>query len=35
MYQGKIVEHGSVDQVLRTPQHPYTRELLSAVPVIS
>jgi peptide/nickel transport system ATP-binding protein len=35
MYQGKIVEHGSVDQVLRTPQHAYTRELLSAVPEIS
>jgi peptide/nickel transport system ATP-binding protein len=32
MYQGRIVEHGDVEQVLRSPAHPYTRELLSAVP---
>jgi peptide/nickel transport system ATP-binding protein len=34
MYQGKIVERGSVDEVLHRPQHPYTRELLSAVPTV-
>ena len=34
MYQGKIVERGSVDEVLRHPQHPYTRTLLAAVPVV-
>ena len=34
MYRGKIVEHGAVDQVLRRPEHPYTRELLAAVPTI-
>jgi peptide/nickel transport system ATP-binding protein len=34
MYQGKIVERGSVDEVLRRPQHPYTRELLAAVPTV-
>jgi peptide/nickel transport system ATP-binding protein len=34
MLQGRIVEHGSVDQVLRNPQHPYTRDLLAAVPRI-
>ena len=34
MYQGKIVEHGSVDEVLRRPQHAYTRQLLAAVPTI-
>ncbi|HEY5931146.1 MAG TPA: ABC transporter ATP-binding protein [Burkholderiales bacterium] len=34
MYQGRIVEHGSADQVLGNPQHSYTRALLSAVPVI-
>jgi peptide/nickel transport system ATP-binding protein len=34
MYQGKIVERGTADQVLRRPQHPYTRELLAAVPTI-
>jgi peptide/nickel transport system ATP-binding protein len=34
MYLGRIVEHGEVDEVLRAPRHPYTRALLSAVPVI-
>jgi peptide/nickel transport system ATP-binding protein len=34
MYQGKIVEHGTVEQVLRAPKHAYTRELLSAVPTL-
>jgi peptide/nickel transport system ATP-binding protein len=34
MLQGRIVEHGGVDQVLRSPQHPYTRELLSSVPKV-
>jgi len=34
MYLGRIVETGSVDEVLGSPRHPYTRALLSAVPVI-
>ena len=34
MYQGRIIEHGTTAQVMETPQHPYTRELLAAVPVI-
>jgi peptide/nickel transport system ATP-binding protein len=34
MYQGKIVERGTVDEVLRRPQHPYTKQLLAAVPAI-
>jgi peptide/nickel transport system ATP-binding protein len=34
MYEGKIVEQGSVDAVLYNPQHPYTQKLLSAVPRI-
>ena len=34
MYLGRIVESGSVDDVLNSPQHPYTRALLSAVPMI-
>lgn len=33
MYLGRIVEYGSVDQVLQQPLHPYTAALLSAVPV--
>ncbi|MDA1107215.1 MAG: dipeptide ABC transporter ATP-binding protein [Proteobacteria bacterium] len=34
MYQGRIVEHGSAEQVLRNPQQEYTRALLAAVPKI-
>jgi peptide/nickel transport system ATP-binding protein len=34
MYLGRIVEKGEVHEVLSSPQHPYTRALLSAVPVI-
>ncbi len=32
MYLGRIVERGTVEDVLRQPQHPYTKALLSAVP---
>ena len=35
MYLGRIVEHGPADQVLSDPQHPYTRDLLAAVPDFS
>lgn len=34
MYLGRIVEQGTVDDVLSNPQHPYTQALLSAVPRI-
>jgi peptide/nickel transport system ATP-binding protein len=33
MYLGRIVEIGAVDEVFNNPQHPYTRALLSAIPV--
>ena len=32
MYLGRIVERGTVDEVLGDPRHPYTQALLSAVP---
>jgi peptide/nickel transport system ATP-binding protein len=34
MYMGNIVESGSVDAVLRTPAHPYTKALLRSIPVL-
>ena len=34
MYQGKIVEQGTVQQILKQPVHPYTRKLLEAVPLL-
>ena len=34
MYLGRIVERGSVQDVLENPKHPYTQALLSAVPTI-
>ncbi|MFZ3322186.1 MAG: ABC transporter ATP-binding protein [Usitatibacter sp.] len=32
MYAGRIVESGSVDEVLDQPMHPYTRGLIESVP---
>jgi len=32
MKAGKIVEQGSVEAVMRSPRHPYTRRLLAAAP---
>jgi peptide/nickel transport system ATP-binding protein len=32
MYAGRIVEHGSVDEVLDAPLHPYTHGLIASVP---
>ncbi|MFQ5780388.1 MAG: dipeptide ABC transporter ATP-binding protein, partial [Nitrospiria bacterium] len=34
MYLGRIVEYGTVEEVLGNPRHPYTEALLSAVPQI-
>ncbi|WP_421723431.1 ABC transporter ATP-binding protein [Bauldia sp.] len=34
MYMGKIVEAGTVDDVLRRPRHPYTRALLNSIPIL-
>jgi peptide/nickel transport system ATP-binding protein len=34
MYLGRIVERGTVAEVLENPRHPYTAALLSAVPMV-
>ena len=31
---GKIAEIGATDKVIDNPKHPYTRKLISAVPII-
>jgi len=32
MYLGRVVEYGSVRQIFRSPQHPYTQALLRSIP---
>ncbi|WP_424976297.1 ABC transporter ATP-binding protein [Dinoroseobacter sp. S124A] len=31
---GVLVEHGSVKQILEAPEHPYTKQLISSVPLV-
>lgn len=33
MYQGRLVETGTVDEIFQHPVHPYTRRLIEAIPV--
>jgi len=33
MYLGKIVERGNAEEIIKNPKHPYTKALLSAVPI--
>ena len=32
MYKGSVVEQGDVEQVIKTPRHPYTRLLVESIP---
>ena len=34
LYQGRVVEHGLVADVLHSPQHEYTQALVAAVPTL-
>ncbi|MEO9528262.1 MAG: oligopeptide/dipeptide ABC transporter ATP-binding protein, partial [Roseibium sp.] len=34
MYAGRIVETGTTEEVLNSPQHPYTARLIECVPVL-
>jgi len=34
MYAGNIVEYGTVDQIFRHPEHPYTELLLKSIPTL-
>jgi peptide/nickel transport system ATP-binding protein len=34
MYAGSIVEAGTVEKVIRDPQHPYTRLLIASIPLV-
>jgi len=31
---GELVEHGTVQQILEAPKHPYTKDLISSVPLV-
>ncbi|RIK44148.1 MAG: ABC transporter ATP-binding protein [Chloroflexi bacterium] len=34
MYAGSVVEVGSAEKIIRTPEHPYTQLLISSIPVV-
>ncbi len=35
MYAGKVIEHGSADQIFDSPRHPYTQGLLASIPSLA
>jgi peptide/nickel transport system ATP-binding protein len=34
MHEGRVVEHGSADDVLTNPRHPYTQRLVASLPAL-
>jgi len=34
MYAGKIIEHGTANQIFSKPKHPYTNGLLNSIPQV-
>jgi oligopeptide/dipeptide ABC transporter ATP-binding protein len=34
MYGGKVMEHGTADQIIHDPKHPYTKGLLASIPSV-
>jgi peptide/nickel transport system ATP-binding protein/oligopeptide transport system ATP-binding protein len=35
MYAGKVIEHGTADQIFDSPRHPYTQGLLASIPSLA
>jgi peptide/nickel transport system ATP-binding protein len=35
LYGGKIVEEGPTDDIIRAPQHPYTKLLIGSAPTLT
>ncbi|WP_368855824.1 oligopeptide/dipeptide ABC transporter ATP-binding protein, partial [Klebsiella pneumoniae] len=35
LYAGRLIEVGSVNQVLHAPAHPYTRGLMASIPALA
>jgi peptide/nickel transport system ATP-binding protein len=35
MYAGKVVERAPVEEIFKSPKHPYTQGLLNSIPVLN
>jgi peptide/nickel transport system ATP-binding protein len=33
LYRGSVMEYGHIDRIIQNPQHPYTQQLVAAIPV--
>ena len=34
MYAGQVVEEGSINEIFKSPKHPYTHGLMKSIPII-